>query len=121
MRLDGFTPFFDYFEDDLITAAVYGKIWRICDWSPKDECTMSNIQIGKQLGGLGERTIRRRKELLEKMKLITIETRKGHTDLIRVNHELIMSMDIESGESGQKVQGTPARKSRHSGQKVRRR
>lgn len=100
MKIKGFTPVFDVLVEkyDTNTALVYGKIWRVCDWSPGSVCNMSNETIGEQLG-LSEKTIRRKKAVLLADGLIEIVSAFGSADEVRVAHEIVMSMDILSSTS----------------------
>ena len=95
MKIKGFTPIFDSLvkKYDTNTALVYGKLWRICDWSPLGLCSMGNDRIAAELG-LSEKTIRRKKEILQEDGLIRVVGKAGMTDSISVCHEIVMSMEI---------------------------
>ena len=102
MKIKGFTPIFDSLAQkyDPYTALVYGKIWRICDWSEMGVCTMANDKIAAQIG-LSEKTIRRKKELLQEDGLIKVVGKTGMTDTVAVCHEVVMRMELEySADSG---------------------
>lgn len=94
MKIKGFTPVFDNLVvkyEGTATALVYGKIWRYCEWSDLGLCTVSNKRLAKELG-LGESTIRRAKEVLEKDEFIKKTGRKGGTDSVAVLHNLVMEL-----------------------------
>ena len=93
MKIKDFTPIFDSVvrKYDPYTALVYGKIWRICDWSEMSICTMSNERIAAQLG-ISEKTVRRKKELLEGGGLIRKVGRLGETDTVTVCHDVVLSL-----------------------------
>ena len=95
MKIKGFTPVFDSLvkQYDTNTALVYGKIWRICDWSPLGICSMGNERIAEELG-LSEKTIRRKKEILAEDGLIKVVGKSGIADSVTVCHEIVMSMEI---------------------------
>jgi DNA-binding Lrp family transcriptional regulator len=48
-----------------ITALVYGKIWRYCDWSGTDQCTASLNTLSTQLG-ISKNTLVRKLNILMK-------------------------------------------------------
>jgi len=102
--IDRFTPLFDFFEeltkeyddidDDLYLRAVFGKIYRICDWSPMNICTMSNTKIGDQCGGISRSTVERRIEQLLEMKLIKITgSTAGRTNSLAICDEFVITID----------------------------
>jgi len=96
MKIKGFTPIFDSLAKkyDPYTALVYGKIWRICDWSELGVCTMSNEKIAEQLG-LSEKTIRRKKETLAEDGLIRVVGSTGSTDTVTTCHDVVMRMELD--------------------------
>jgi hypothetical protein len=96
MKIKGFTPIFDSLAQkyDPYTALVYGKIWRICDWSDTGICNMANDKIADQIG-LSEKTIRRKKEKLAEDKLIRVVGKSGVTDTVVVCHEVVMKMELD--------------------------
>lgn len=113
MKIKGFTPIFDSLATkyDPYTALVYGKIWRICDWSDMGICTMANETIAEQLG-LSEKTIRRKKEILTEDGLIKVVGKSGITDSVSVCHEVVMRMELDytpdsGGESVDSQSKTP--------------
>ena len=102
MKIKGFTPIFDSLSQkyDPYTALVYGKIWRICDWSDMRMCTMSNEKIAKQIG-LSEKTVRRKKEILSEDGLIKVVGKTGTTDTVTVCHDVVMEMELDyTSDSG---------------------
>lgn len=86
-----FTPLIDQMVEryGLITAAVYGKISRVCDWSPMHVCTLSNESMASQLG-IGVTSVKEAKNVLAQDGFIKVTGRKGKTSSITVTEEVVM-------------------------------
>ena len=72
MKIKGFTPISDKLavELGLICSAVYGKVWRYCDW--KGQCTASKARIAGELG-IHEKTVYNHLLELEKQNYIALD------------------------------------------------
>lgn len=94
MKLTGFTPLSDLLvkRHGLITAAVYGKVWRYQDAYGK--CTASAERIGSEIG-VSDRTVYRHLTTLENDGYLTINRRPGHSSIIWVTGKLSYRTVVE--------------------------
>lgn len=130
-EIKGFTPVSDLLvrEHDLLTAVVYGKIWRYYD--AYGNCSASIQRMAEELS-VSEQTIRRRIQTLEDGDYITIVRRPGLTSILipttKIAYQTTVKEVTPSRESGvappeietpsresedplQRVRGTPSRES----------
>lgn len=94
MKIKGFTPLSDTLiqEFGLITASVYGKVWRYCD--AYGICEASRTRIAEELG-ISEKTAYSHLKTLEENGYITIFSRPGFTSQIIVTDKITFGAVME--------------------------
>ena len=100
MRIRGFTIVPDYVVQryGYVGGLIYGKIARYCEWSEMNICTASNSRLAEELG-MGESTIRKYKDILAKDGLIRKAGKRGETDTVTINEEMVLEMNTPLSSS----------------------
>ena len=75
-----------------VGGLIYGKITRYCEWSDLGVCNASNKRLADELS-MGESTIRKYKDLLEKDGLIRVVGKQGLTDTVTITEEMVLLME----------------------------